>query len=41
MHQVVKEILDKGYAYQSNGNVYFDVSKLDNYYTLTNHKADI
>ena len=37
---MIEALLDKGYAYQSNGNVYFDVSKLDNYYTLTNHKAD-
>jgi cysteinyl-tRNA synthetase len=37
---MIEVLLDKGYAYQSNGNVYFDVSKLDNYYTLTNHKAD-
>ena len=37
---MIEVLLEKGYAYQSNGNVYFDVSKLDNYYTLTNHKAD-
>jgi len=27
--QIVKEILDKGYAYESNGSVYFDVAKYD------------
>ena len=37
---MIEVLLEKGYAYQSNGNVYFDVSKLANYYTLTNHKAD-
>ncbi|MBO5909930.1 MAG: cysteine--tRNA ligase [Clostridia bacterium] len=37
---MIEVLLEKGYAYQSNGNVYFDVSKLENYYTLTNHKAD-
>lgn len=37
---MIEVLLDKGYAYQSNGNVYFDVSKLATYYTLTNHKAD-
>ena len=37
---MIEVLLDKDYAYQSNGNVYFDVSKLHNYYTLTNHKAD-
>ena len=37
---MIEVLLDKGFAYQSNGNIYFDVSKLDNYHTLTNHKAD-
>ena len=27
--QLVKEILDNGYAYESNGSVYFDVEKYD------------
>ncbi|SMO69320.1 cysteinyl-tRNA synthetase [Saccharicrinis carchari] len=27
--QVIKSILDKGYAYESNGSVYFDVKKYD------------
>lgn len=27
--QIVKEILDKGYAYEKNGSVYFDVEKYD------------
>ena len=29
---MIEVLLEKGYAYKSNGNVYFDVSKLDNYY---------
>ena len=33
-------MLDKGFAYISGGNVYFDVSKLKDYYVLTNHQAD-
>ena len=37
---MIEVLLEKGFAYQSQGNIYFDVSKLDNYYTLTNHKAD-
>ena len=37
---IIQALLDKGFAYISNGNVYFDVSKLENYYTLTNHNAD-
>lgn len=33
-------LLEKGYAYISGGNVYFDTSKLEDYYVLTNHKED-
>ncbi len=36
----IKKLEDKGYAYFSNGNVYFDTSKLDNYYVLTNNTED-
>ena len=38
--KMINILLDKGYAYIANGNVYFDVSKLDDYYVLTNHKED-
>ena len=38
--RMIETLLEKGYAYSSHGNIYFDVSKLDNYYTLTNHNAD-
>ena len=38
--KMIEKLLDKGYAYQSGGNVYFDISKLDDYYVLTNHKVD-
>ena len=38
--EIVKTLIEKGYAYFNNGNVYFDTSKLDNYYTLTNHNED-
>ena len=31
---MVQVLLDKGYAYFSNGNVYFDTSKLENYYVF-------
>lgn len=37
---LIKGLLEKGYAYVSGGNVYFDVSKLRDYYVLTNHQAD-
>lgn len=32
----IKELLDKGYAYETNGNVYFRVSKIDDYGNLAN-----
>ena len=38
--KMIEKLLDKGYAYQSGGNIYFDISKLDDYYVLTNHKID-
>ena len=37
---LITVLLEKGYAYISGGNVYFDTSKLDDYYVLTNHKED-
>lgn len=37
---LIEGLLDKGYAYVNGGNVYFDTSKLDDYYVLTNHKED-
>ena len=38
--KIIEILLEKGYAYLSGGNVYFDTSKLDDYYKLTNHKID-
>lgn len=38
--KIIKKLIEKEYAYISNGNVYFDISKVDDYYTLTNHKID-
>ena len=38
--KIVSSLLEKGYAYISNGNVYFDTTKLNDYYKLTNHKED-
>ena len=38
--KIIEELLKKDYAYSSGGNIYFDVSKLKDYYRLTNHKAD-
>jgi len=33
--KMVEQLLQKGYAYISNGNVYFDISKIPNYYELS------
>ncbi len=38
--KIITKLLDDGYAYKSGGNIYFDTTKLDDYYCLTNHKAD-
>ena len=32
--EMVQTLLDKGYAYFSNGNVYFDTSKIEKYYVF-------
>ena len=34
--EMVQTLMDKGYAYFAGGNVYFDTSKLDNYYVFGN-----
>lgn len=36
----IEELIKKGYAYFANGNVYFDTSKLKDYYVLSNHVLD-
>ncbi len=38
--KIIRKLMEKGFAYQSGGNVYFDTSKLADYYQLTNHKID-
>lgn len=38
--EIIKKLISDGYAYLSNGNVYFDVTKLKSYYRLTNQSAD-
>lgn len=38
--RMVSELLEKGYAYVAGGNVYFDTSKLDEYYVFGNMNAD-
>ena len=38
--EIITKLLSLDYAYISGGNVYFDTSKLNDYYKLTNHKID-
>lgn len=38
--KIIETLLEKEYAYLAGGNVYFDTSKLDDYYVLTNHQED-
>jgi cysteinyl-tRNA synthetase len=38
--EIITKLLEKDYAYISGGNVYFDTTKLNDYYVLTNHKED-
>ena len=35
--KIISKLLETGYAYKAGGNIYFDTSKLDDYYKLTNH----
>ena len=38
--EFIKELIKKDYAYLANGNIYFDTSKLTDYYKLTNHNEE-
>ena len=38
--KIIEKLLEKNLAYISGGNVYYDTSKLNDYYVLTNHKED-
>ena len=38
--KMITKLLSDGYAYESNGNIYFDTSKMDNYYELSGKKVD-
>lgn len=37
--EIIASLLEQGYAYQCNGNVYFDTSKVENYYRFGNQKV--
>ena len=38
--EMVSTLLEKGYAYEAGGNVYFDTSKLDKYYVFGNQTEE-
>ena len=38
--KIITKLLDDGYAYISDGNVYFDTTKYDKYYELSGRNAD-
>jgi len=38
--KIIQKLLNDGYAYEAGGNIYFDTSKLDKYYSLTNQDED-
>ena len=37
---MIETLLEKHYAYRAGENIYFDTSKVDDYYCLTGHNAD-
>lgn len=38
--ELVKTLIEKGYAYEANGSVYFDISKAENYGKLSGRKFE-
>ncbi len=38
--RVISSLMDKGYAYEAGGNIYFDTSKLDKYYVFGDFKEE-
>jgi len=38
--EVITSLLDKGYAYEAGGNIYFDTSKLSTYYVFNDFNED-
>ena len=39
--KIITKLIEKGFAYISGGNVYFDTSKLENYYCLTKQDSNL
>ena len=38
--EMIKTLLEKGFAYEAGGNIYFDTSKLDKYYVFNDFTED-
>ncbi len=38
--KMIETLLEKGYAYEASGNIYFDVTKVPNYYELSGKNPD-
>ena len=38
--KVIKKLIEKDYAYEAGGNIYFDTSKLEQYYVFHNFEED-
>ncbi len=38
--KIISGLLDKGFAYEAGGNIYFDASKLDRYYIFNDHDEE-
>ena len=38
--KIISTLLEKGYAYQAGGHVYFDTSKLEKYYVFNDHDEE-
>ena len=38
--KIISTLVEKGYAYQAGGNVYFDTSKLEKYYIFNEHNEE-
>lgn len=38
--EMIEKLLEKGYAYQAGENIYFDTSKLSEYYVFGNHSEE-
>ncbi len=38
--KTIESLIEKGYAYEADGNIYFDTSKLEDYNVLTGHSSE-